>query len=215
VPSLPTYLGFVAALLAMQLVPRPETMLVISRGIGQGRTVAFWTVLGMTVVAGAIQLPLLALGIVSLVHSSPLAFSLLRWGGAVYLIWLGLGMLASRPWRAPEMPTAVQGSTSAVVAMRQGLIANLTNPNPIVFMLAFLPQFVDPAHGSITAQLLVLGAIQKITGLAVLGSTAITSAAVGGWLARRPGWLVWQERFGGAVIIGLGIHLVLTGSRTR
>jgi hypothetical protein len=78
-PASTTYAAFLMAVLAMQLVPGPETMLVMSRGIGQGRWVAFWTVLGMTVAAGAIQLPLLALGIASVVRSSPFAFGLLRW----------------------------------------------------------------------------------------------------------------------------------------
>ena len=71
-------------------------MLVMSRGIGQGRWVAFWTVLGMTMAAGAIQLPLLALGIASVVRSSPFAFGLLRWAGATYLVWLGSRLLCSR-----------------------------------------------------------------------------------------------------------------------
>jgi threonine/homoserine/homoserine lactone efflux protein len=79
--------------------------------------------------------------------------------------------------------------------MREGLIANLTNPNPLIFMLAFLPQFVDPERGPVAAQLLVLGATQKATGFAILGATALAAGAVGGWLARRPGWIAWQESF--------------------
>jgi hypothetical protein len=72
------------------------------------------------------------------------------------------------------------------MAIREGLVANLANPSPPSFMLAFLPQFVDPSRGSVIAQLLVLGATQKVTGFAVLGATALASGAVGGWLARRP-----------------------------
>jgi threonine/homoserine/homoserine lactone efflux protein len=95
-PSAATYMTFLAAALTMQLLPGPETMLVVSRGIGQGRKIAFWTVLGMTLAAGAIQLPLLAVGIASVVHSSPLAFEALRWAGAAYLMWLGVKLLLSR-----------------------------------------------------------------------------------------------------------------------
>ena len=80
-PDAATYAAFLAAVLAMQAVPGPDTMLVVSRGIGQGRQVAFWTVLGMTLAAGAVQLPLLALGVASVVRSSPFAFELLRWAG--------------------------------------------------------------------------------------------------------------------------------------
>ncbi|MBV8575317.1 MAG: hypothetical protein JOZ58_09815 [Acetobacteraceae bacterium] len=75
-PSLTTYTAFVAAALAMQLVPGPETMLVVSSGIGEGRRVCFYTVWGMTLIAGAIQLPLLALGVASLLAASRLSFEL-------------------------------------------------------------------------------------------------------------------------------------------
>jgi threonine/homoserine/homoserine lactone efflux protein len=97
--------------------------------------------------------------------------------------------------------------------VREGLVANLTNPHPLVFMLAFLPQFVDPSRGPVAAQLLLLGATQKATGFAVLGATALASGAVGGWLARRPGLVVWQERFAGAVMVALGLRLLVSGAR--
>jgi threonine/homoserine/homoserine lactone efflux protein len=217
VPDASTYAAFLGAVLAMQAVPGPETMLVLSRGIGEGRRLAFWTVVGMTLAAGAVQLPLLALGVASLVRSSPLAFELLRWTGAAYLVWLGAGLLLRRRAGAAAQgggitPTAA-AAPSVWKAVRQGLIANLTNPQPLVFMLAFLPQFVDPSRGSVTAQLLTLGATQKATGFAILGATAIASGAVGGWLARRPGLLAWQERFAGAVMVALGLRLLVSGAR--
>jgi threonine/homoserine/homoserine lactone efflux protein len=92
-PDTTAYAAFLMAVLVMQLVPGPETMLVLSRGIGQGRRVTFWTVLGMTLAAGAIQIPLLALGIASVVRSSSFALGLLRWAGAAYLAWLGMRLL--------------------------------------------------------------------------------------------------------------------------
>lgn len=104
-------------------------------------------------------------------------------------------------------------SPSTLAAVRDGLVTNLTNPNSLVLMLAFLPQFVDPARGSATAQLLLFGATQKATGFAVLGATALASGAVGGWLAQRPGFVAWQERFAGAVMVVLGLRLLMTGAR--
>jgi LysE type translocator len=77
-PSATTYAAFVIAVLSVQLVPGPEAILILSRGIGQGRRIAVWTVVGMTLVAGSIQLPLLALGVASVIRSSPVAFELLR-----------------------------------------------------------------------------------------------------------------------------------------
>ncbi|WP_211858299.1 LysE family translocator [Plastoroseomonas hellenica] len=210
-PDAATYAAFLAAVLAMQLLPGPETALVISRGIGEGRRVALWTVLGTTLAAGAIQLPLLALGIASLLRASPLGFALLRWAGAAWLIWLGLRLL-----RAAGVGAVAAAGTparpSALAALRDGLAANLTNPQPLLFMLAFLPQFVDPARASVGLQLLLLGATQKLTGLAVLGVTALAAGAVGGWLARRPGVVLWQQHVAGTAMILLGLRLLVTGT---
>ncbi len=91
------------------------------------------------------------------------------------------------------------------------MVNNLTNPKVAAFMLAFLPQFVDPARGSVAAQLLVLGAVPKLSGLCVLGAVALVSGTVGGWIARRPGLIAWQERFTGAVMVALGVRLLVAG----
>src|SRR4051794_30922930 len=94
-PEPGTLLAFVAAVLVMQVTPGPDQMLVIGRGIGQGRRIALCTVLGMTLVAGAVQLPILVLGLASLLRASPFAFEVLRWAGAAYLVWLGLRLIRS------------------------------------------------------------------------------------------------------------------------
>jgi threonine/homoserine/homoserine lactone efflux protein len=217
VPELATYLAFVAATLTMQMVPGPDTVLVVSRGVGEGLRVALWTVFGMTVAAGLIQVPLLALGIASVVRSLPAAFELLRLAGAIYLVWLGTRLLLPSHGRRPQETVGLASTRSplALAAAREGMIVNLTNPNPLIFMLAFLPQFVDPARGSVTAQLLVLGATQKGLGLAVLGTTALASGAVGEWLGRRPGLVAWQERLAGSMMIGLGLYLLVAAIAGR
>jgi threonine/homoserine/homoserine lactone efflux protein len=204
-PSFNTYVMFVTALLAMQLVPGPETMLVISRGMGQGWLAAFWTVVGMTLIAGAIQLPLLVLGIAAAVKSLHL-FDLLRLIGALYLIVLGVRLLRNGVGIAfTESPSQV----SRLHAMREGAIANLTNPNPMLFMLAFLPQFVEPARGAVAMQLMVLGMTQKVIGFAVLICTALVSGVIGQWINSHPQGIVWQGRFAGAAIIAIGVYLLL------
>lgn len=210
-PDLATYLAFLAALFAYQLGgPGPDMLLVMSRGVGQGRRVAFSTALGC-VAAGLVQIPLLALGLASLVTSSLLAYELLRWMGAGYLIYLGLKLLLARRERGEAGAVRPAASTTACAAFRQGMICNLTNPTTLAFMLAILPQFADPSVGPVAPQLLVLGATMKGTGLFTLGSVALASGAVGGWLARRPGLVAWQERFGGAVMVALGLRLLLAG----
>jgi threonine/homoserine/homoserine lactone efflux protein len=208
-PEFGTLVAFGVAVVVMQLIPGPDMMLVVARGIGQGRKIALCTVLGMTLLAGSVQLPLLMLGVASLLQSSPFAFSMLQWLGAGYLIWLGGRLL----WTTSRyrIRTAAPPHAAAWKAIREGAINNLTNPKPLLFMFALLPQFVDPTHGPVWRQLLVLGLMQKLCGFVILSSAALASGAVGNWLARRPGIIAWQERFTGLVMVALGIRLLLVG----
>jgi len=207
-PDLPTYLGFVAAVLLMQAVPGPDTILVAARGMGQGLRIALATVFGMTVLAGLIQLPLLALGIGEIAQSHPAIFDVIRVAGAAYLVWLGLGYIF-RSGRASSEPLP-RDATSPWRAATQGMVINLMNPNPLIFMLAFLPQFVDPARGAVVMQLLVLGATQKVTGFGVLGAVALAAGRVGDRVAARSGIARWQVRVAGAILVVLGAWLLVS-----
>jgi threonine/homoserine/homoserine lactone efflux protein len=196
----------------MQMPPGPDSMLVMARGIGQGRGVALFTVLGMTAGAGMVQLPLIALGVSSLVRASPLAFATLQWMGAVYLVWLGLRLI----FTAPDVPAKRDTSPiKPLAAAREGMIANLVNPWPITFMVAFLPQFVDPHGSSVTLQLLMLGATQKATGVLVLGTYAVASGSIGSWIMTRPRVRLWQQRIAGFFIVGLGFRMAFGGGASR
>jgi threonine/homoserine/homoserine lactone efflux protein len=209
-PPFESLVTFALALLVLDLTPGPDMMLILARGIGQGRKVALMTVVGMVFISGLVQVTLLVLGIASLLHTYAAALTILRWTGAAYLIWLGARMIRSSARRG-----VTEGSSqgvSAWTAVREGAINNLTNPKPLLFMFAFLPQFVDPAAGPVWLQLLVLGTIQKLAGVFSLGTVALAAGTVGGWLARRPLFLVWQKRFTGAVMIALGLRLLLTGN---
>lgn len=208
-PAAETLIAFLAALALLELSPGPDMMLVMGRGIGQGRRVALFTVAGMILVAGVVQVGLLVLGLASLLAAYPSALEVIRWIGAAYLIWLGLQMLHAslRPSAGPREVRAV----TARQAVRQGAVNSLTNPKSLLFMFAFLPQFVDPGAGPVWLQFLILGTLQKLTGIISLGSVALAAGSVGQWLARRPGLVAWQERFTGVVMIGLGLRLILTG----
>jgi len=208
-PTLSTLLAFIPVVLAMQAVPGPDTLLVVSRGIGQGRRVATWTAIG-AVMAGAVQLPLLAAGVAALVKSSPLMFMALRYAGAGVLVYLGLRLLLRR--KEPALAGKPLAEVSSLRAFGEGLVSNLANPNVLVFMLAFLPQFVDPARGAVGTQMVVLGAIQKTTGLLVLGGTALLAGSVGDWLARHPRGMIWQRRAAGSALVALGIGTALGGN---
>ncbi|NLS18566.1 LysE family translocator [Rhizobium sp. P40RR-XXII] len=205
-----TFLTFYAAVLAMQLSPGPDNVLVIGRGIGQGRRTAILCVVGMTLISGCIQIVLLVLGVASILQASPLAFDILRWLGASYLIWLGAKLLLrarSHNQYGPPAPSSI----SSGKALREGII-NLTNPKALAFLFAFLPQFVDPtSRWSAAAQLVLLGSVTKLSNFMILSVVAIGSGTFGGWLSQRPLLALWQERFAGIVTILLGLRLAFFG----
>jgi threonine/homoserine/homoserine lactone efflux protein len=148
--------AFLAAVLVMQVTPGPDMALVSGRGVGQGQRIAFCTVLGF-MAAGLVQVPLLVLGVASLLHASPLASDLMRWFGATYLAWLGIKLVWSSRHGSSLGRLGLGGRLSALSAVPEGLINNLTNPKPLLFMFALLPQFVSPDRGSVAVQLLALG----------------------------------------------------------
>ncbi|HEY1382496.1 MAG TPA: LysE family translocator [Dongiaceae bacterium] len=213
-PEQDSYLTFLSALLAYQLAgPGPDMISVITRGVAQGRWSAFATALGC-VSAGIIQIPLLALGLASLINSSPLAHEVLRWTGAGYLVFVGFRLLiSSRAARSTEERLVRPASLAA--AFRQGLISNLTNPQTLAFMLALLPQFVTSSAGSVTLQLIVLGATMKGVGLLVLGSVALAAGSVGGWLSQRPRLLALQSGLAGVTMIGLAVYMAFANGTVR
>lgn len=209
-PSAEVFLAFLTALLLLEISPGPDMMLVMARGIGQGRRTALFTVIGMVFVAGLVQVSLLVLGLATLVASYPMALTALQWVGAVYLVYLGAKTLLTKS--APLQPGRSVEAVSDWQAVRQGTINSLTNPKSLLFMFAFLPQFVDPARGPVWAQLLVLGSIQKLTGILSLGSIALASGTIGQCLQRFPRLIAWPEKFTGVVMIGLGVRLFFVDS---
>ncbi|PRD16926.1 LysE family translocator [Pantoea coffeiphila] len=208
-PSIETFITFLLALTLLEISPGPDMMLTLARGIGQGRRIALLTVLGNVFVAGFAQVAFLVLGLVTVVHAWPVSLDLLRWAGAAYLIWLGLKMLATS---GTDIRLRKATRISDWHAVREGALNSLTNPKSLLFMFAFLPQFVDASAGPVWLQLLVLGSIQKLAGILSLGSVAIASGTFGDWLARHPGFIKWQERFTGLVMIGLGVRMLFSGT---
>lgn len=210
-PDASTFLTFLAALAVLEITPGPDMMLIIARGVGQGRKVAVLTVVGNIFVAGTIQVALLVLGLASLLAAYPAALQILQWAGAIYLLYLGTRMIRSSfKNHATGAPRAKP--VSGWRAVREGAINSLTNPKSLLFMFTFLPLFVDPNAGPVWLQLLVLGSIQKLIGVFSLGGVALASGSVGQFLNRWPKLLAWQERFTGIVMVGLGIRLLLSGS---
>ena len=205
--SNPTLIAFALAVLALAASPGPDLALLIGRGIGQGKHAAFFTALGM-LLAGFIQVPLLALGLGLVVASFSMAFTLVRVVGAIYLAWRGVVLL--RRSGAIDSPT-VSGKTTVIAALRDGLVASLSNPKGLIFMLAFLPQFVDPNRGPVAEQMLFLGVAMKLLAFALEAVIAIAAGVLGRQLARVPSLMLWQNRLTGCVMIALSLRLLLAG----
>jgi threonine/homoserine/homoserine lactone efflux protein len=201
---------FVAAALAVIVAPGPDNIYVLTRGVTQGREVALASAWGMC--SGLLfHTTLAAVGLSAILLRSAVAFSVVRYAGAAYLIYLGLRALMSKEEfvsSAEEAPTARLGSF-----FLRGLTMNLLNPKVAVFFLAFLPQFAGPATGGATLRLLVLGLIFALLSLAVFSAIALFSGALGDRLSRNPRYTSALRWLTGSILVGLGLRLVLLERR--
>src|SRR6185312_12091363 len=162
-PGPQTLALFMLAALALNLTPGPDMLYVTARSVGDGRRAGMVAALGIG--AGTlVHIAALALGLAALLAAVPLAYDVLRIGGAVYLLVIGAQLLF-RPRRAGATAAAAPASLNTVFA--QAVVTNVLNPKVALFFLAFLPQFVDPAAGPAVAQIVLLGLLFDVQGTAV------------------------------------------------
>jgi threonine/homoserine/homoserine lactone efflux protein len=196
---------FMTATLALNLAPGPDMLYVSTRSLAQGRRAGVISALGIA--AGAVvHTVAIASGLAALLRALPLAYEIVRFAGAAYLIWLGVQALRGKAGPASSK-TLDRASEWAV--FRQGAITNILNPKVALFFLAFLPQFADPARGSVALQIVVLGCVFNTSGTIVNIAVAHLAASAGRWLGARGDverifrWLT------ASVFIGLGLRLAL------
>ena len=211
-PTTTTLLAFTAAAVALILLPGPNVIFLLARGIGDGRRVALISVAGVET-ATAVFVLVTAAGLSAVIASSAVAFSLLRYGGAAYLIYLGVRALLGRGHLELVGPAARPPSGRRAFAEAFGV--GIANPKVAIFFVAFFPQFLDPHRGSTTSQILVLGAIFTLLGLLFDTVWATSAGSVGTWLRRRPGWANRQRLISGGVYLALGATAALTGTSSR
>src|SRR5262249_16237537 len=153
-----------------------------------------------------------ALGLSAILASSALAFSVVKYLGAAYLIFLGLRTLLSRP----ETTESIDRRPRTIRELyTQGVVVQILNPKIALFFLAFLPQFVNPTRGSIPLQTLFFGGLLMLMGLCTDSTYALISGSAGDWLKRQPAFATAQRYVAGVVFIGLGMTTALTGSRGK
>ena len=196
---------FLGATLALNVTPGPDMLYVIARSASEGRRAGVASALG---IAGGTVFHTLAvvLGLSSLLLAVPFAYDAVRLGGAVYLVYLGLRALL-RPSPSGAGPRVERASLWAI--FRQGVVTNVLNPKVALFFLAFLPQFVDPARGSVPAQLLLLGVLFNVSGTLVNLAVALAASGAGQWGRSRLGSSALLQRLTGVVFVGLGVRLAL------
>jgi threonine/homoserine/homoserine lactone efflux protein len=207
-PDASTFGLFVAAALALLLVPGPAVLYIVARSVDGGRPAGLVSVLGIH--AGTIvHIAFAAIGLSAILASSATAFSVVKWLGVAYLVWLGLQRIFTRD------EEAVAPTVEPKRLFSQGLIVNVLNPKTALFFLAFLPQFVDPSRGAAWAQVLVLGAVFVVLGLCTDGVYALLSGTAGSWLRRKSesaGFRRGQRYVSGGVYLALGAATAVSGS---
>jgi len=209
-PDASTFALFVAAALVLLIVPGPSVLYIVARSVEGGRTAGLVSVLGVQTGA-LVHIAFAALGISAILASSAVAFSVVKWLGAAYLVWLGLKRIFGRD--EGENEVAVEPARLSRV-FSQGVIVNTLNPKTALFFLAFLPQFVDPARGAAWTQILLLGATFVILALCSDGLYALLSGTAGGWLRRRMKGVSFrrgQRLVSGGILIALGAVAAVSG----
>lgn len=173
-----TLLAFVPAALALNLTPGADMMFCVGQGLKSGPRAALAADAGIAL-GGMVHVLLAGLGLGALVAAHPALFDLIRWIGVAYLL-----VLAVQALRTGALPAAAPAAGSAR-AFRAALVVNLTNPKVILFVLAFIPQFVDPAR-AVLPQFLVFGAVLSLGGLLVNGLAGVFAGGLGRRLAGSP-----------------------------
>ena len=200
---------FMGAALALLLLPGPAVLYITARSASQGRVAGLVSVLAIET-ANFVQAVAAALGLSAILLSSALAFDVVKYLGAAYLIYLGIRKLFSSD-NGIENETVKQESLSRIYW--QGFAINILNPKTALFFFAFLPQFVDPTKGNVVGQNLLLGVI--FVGMAIITDSmyALLASSLAGKLSGNKRFNKGQRYFAGLVYIGLGITTALAGAK--
>jgi threonine/homoserine/homoserine lactone efflux protein len=201
-PSLETTGLFALAALAVLLLPGPAVLYITALGLREGRTPALGAAVGLGI-GNFMHVIAAAVGLSALLVSSALAFSVVKYIGAAYLIYLGIQTLRNR--HAASEVVANVSRTTTLREFRRGIVVNTLNPKVAIFFLAFVPQFIDPERGSVALQVLMLGTLFALLGIVTDALYGITAGEFGIWLRGRK--LVQQriQTATGIVYILLGL----------
>ncbi|MFC5496326.1 LysE family translocator [Caenimonas terrae] len=208
---------FIAAGLLLNLTPGPDVLYIVTHALKSGARAGVVAAFGIT--AGCfVHIFAAAVGVSALLAASATAFTVLKWIGAAYLVWVGLRMLRSSAPPAMDAGTHHVQATAAAdlqAIFLRGFATNALNPKVALFFLAFLPQFIGPAIEHKSLAFLLLGLLFNFNGLWVNIGWALAAA----WLSSRVGavrkGMHWLERAAGAMFLGFGLKLALSDNPSR
>ncbi|MYM57270.1 LysE family translocator [Thalassovita mangrovi] len=197
-----TLLAFIPAALALNLTPGADMMFCLGQGLRSGPKAAVAASAGIS--AGAFfHAAAAGLGLSALIAALPWAFDAIRWLGVAYLLWLALQSLRGGAVASDAPPVR------AARAFRDGLLVNLTNPKVILFVLAFVPQFVDPANGAVLGQFMIFGAVLSFGGFIINALVGLFAGGLGRQLTGNPVFARWLGRISAGIFAGLALRLAL------
>jgi threonine/homoserine/homoserine lactone efflux protein len=210
-PTLHTVAVFAAAVVVFAVVPGPAVFYIVTRSVSQGRRAG--VVSAASIASGTfVHVVAATVGLSALLASSAAAFSIVKYAGAAYLIYLGVKALRSRPAEAAGPDVAGQ---SLWQVFREGWVVAVLNPKTALFFLAFLPQFVDPARGPVALQLMVLGVLLVVIAAASDTSYALLTGSASAWLRSRAQLLRRGRLVTGGAYITLGVVAAVAGERPK
>ncbi|MFA7270232.1 MAG: LysE family translocator [Sterolibacterium sp.] len=197
---------FFAASLLLCLAPGPDNIFVLTQSALRGPSAGCLVTIGLC--SGLVaHTTAVALGVAAIFQASVLAFTVLKIIGAAYLLYLAWQSFRAS---AAGIQAAGERSLSGWALYRRGIIMNVTNPKVSIFFLAFLPQFADPAHGSLSLQLMLLGGVFIVATLLVFGGIALLAGKLGQWLQHSEKAQRAINRVAGTVFVALALKLAST-----
>lgn len=208
-PSIETLIAFFGVAVLLGLTPGPDNVFVLLQSAQRGWRAGMCVVLGLCM-GLVVHTAAVALGLAAVFAASSMAFTVLKMLGAAYLAWLAWQALrapAAVPGGAGSAPEAAGRAGGLARMVGRGMVMNLTNPKVLIFFLAFLPQFADPARGSVAVQLMVLGVVFMLATLIVFGAIACFSGVFGAVLLRSARAQTVLNRVAGLVFLGLAVRL--------
>jgi threonine/homoserine/homoserine lactone efflux protein len=209
VPDSQTIWLFCLAATALIVIPGPAVLYIVAQSVGHGRRAGLVSASGVAS-GGLVHVLGASVGLSGLLLSSATLFSIVKFAGAGYLVYLGIRRLLGRE---PSALVTPEEGRSRRELYRDGVVVNILNPKTALFFYAFLPQFLDPDRGSVALQALVLGSLFVVIALVSDSLWALASGSAAGWLRERPVMLQVERWLTGSVLIGLGAAAALTGTQ--